>query len=391
MAGTARKAVKQYGPKSAALALQEEHNKLVTDIEVIRSALSAGGVVAVTELVADHATFKVTVDQLETLAEELGTDHATTKVTVDQLETLAEELGADHATTKVTVDQMETLIEELGADHATFKVTVDELETLAEELGADHATTKTAVDSLKTLADELKADFNLIRTGLLNGTFMACGLAEGTNANTIKFANAFSFSIAGQLYLKAITDNIAMTAAAEQAISTFCMYLVTLDSGGTVTITKGTELGTDTAVLPARPANQSVVAAFKIATDGATTFTSGTTDLGAVGITETYYDLMFPNSGAEAPTAIAAADASAGPATLAASIAITSGPATLTAGTAITAGPETLTAGTAITSGPATLTAGIAITSGPATLTATAPSGTAVNEAADLLAATVNA
>ena len=257
---------------------------------------------------------------------------------------LGNELRTDHATSKVTTDQVETLIEELATDHATAKVTVDQLETLAEELGADHATFKTAVDSLKTLADELKADFNLLRTGLLNGTHQACGLAEGTNANTIQFANAFSFSIAGQLYLKAITNNIAMTAAAQQAISTFCLYAITLDSAGAVTVTKGTELGTDTAVLPARPANQALVAAFKIATDGATTFTSGTTDLGAAGITETYYDLMFPNSGAEAPTAIAAADASAAPATLAASTAITSGPATLTAATAITAGPATLSA-----------------------------------------------
>ena len=245
---------------------------------------------------------------------------------------LANEMRTDHATFKVTVDLLELLAEELAADHATQK-------TLDDELIVDHATFKTAADSLKTLADELKADFNLLRTGLLNGTHQAAGLAEGTNANTIKFANAFSFSVAGQIYLKAITDNIAMTAAAVQAISTFCMYLVTIDTAGTVTITKGTELGTDTAVLPARPANQAVVAAFKIATDGATTFTSGTTDLGAAGITDTYYDLMFANSGADAPTAIAAADASAGPATLTATA-----PATLSATTAITSGPATLSA-----------------------------------------------
>lgn len=256
---------------------------------------------------------------------------------------LANELRTDHATQKVTTDQIETLVEELGADHATFKTAADGVETLIEELSADHATFKTAVDSLKTLADELKADFNLLRTGLLNGTRQAAGLAEGTNANTIQFANALSFSIAGQLYLKAITNNIAMTAAAQQAISTFCLYLVTMSTAGAVTITKGTELGTDTAVLPARPANEAVVAAFKVATDGATTFTSGTTDLGAAGITATYYDLMYPTSGAEAPTAIAAADASAAPATLTAPNPA-SAPATLAASTAITSGPATLSA-----------------------------------------------
>ena len=267
-----------------------------------------------------------------------------------QSDTLIEELHDDAATQK-------TLNDELIADHATFKTAADAVETLIEELHDDHATFKTAVDSLKTLADELKADFNLLRTSLLNGTHQAAGLAEGTNANTIKFANAFSFSIAGVTYLKAVTDNIAMTAAAQQAISTFCMYLVTLDSAGAVTITKGTELGTDTAVLPARPANQAVAGAFKIATDGATTFTSGTTDLGAAGITDTHYDLMFPNTGAEAPTTIAAADASAGPATLTA---------------------------TKPASVPATLTA-----TAPATLTAAKPTSSNVNAAGDLTAATI--
>ena len=267
-------------------AVYEEHNKVVTDLETIRGAAS-DSVVAVTELMADHATFKTAADNVE------------------------------------------TLIEELSADHATFK---------------------TAVDSLKTLADELKADFNLLRTGLLNGTRQAAGLAEGTNAQTIQFANALSFSIAGQLYLKAATNNIAMTAAAQQAISTFCLYLVTMDSAGTVTITKGAELGTDTAVLPARPANNAVVAAFKVATDGATTFTSGTTDLGAAGITATYYDLMYPTSGAEAPTAIAAADASAAPLTL--------------------ASPNPASA--------------------PATLSASVPSATAINAAGDMTAASLS-
>src|SRR3990167_6452652 len=58
---------------------------------------------------------------------EQRTDHAAFKVTVDQLELLAEELAADHATQKVTTDQVETLIEELGADHATFKSAVNDL------------------------------------------------------------------------------------------------------------------------------------------------------------------------------------------------------------------------------------------------------------------------
>ena len=79
---------------------------------------------------------------------------------------LANELRTDHATSKVTVDQMETLIEELAADHATTKVTVDQLETLAEELGADHATTKTADDETRAWATEVDGDENNINDHL---------------------------------------------------------------------------------------------------------------------------------------------------------------------------------------------------------------------------------
>jgi hypothetical protein len=214
-----------------------------------------------------------------------------------------------------------TIVNELRTDHATSKTAADAVETLIEELHDDHATTKTIVD-------ELKADFNLLRTGLLNGCFRAAGLIEGTNANTIKITNDIDYAIDGVLYKKAAADNIAMTAAAQQAISTYCMYLVTLDAAGTLTITKGTSVATDTAVLPALPASNGAIGAFKIATDGSTTFTSGTTDLGAAGITETYYDLLWPNSGTAAPTAIAAT----GPGTLG-SAKPASGPATLTANT----------------------------------------------------------
>lgn len=122
------------------------------------------------------------------------------------------------------------------------------------------------------------------------------GLAEGTTTPaTIKTTNAIDYTIGHKVYSKAATDNIAMTAAAQQAVSTQCVYLVSLDAAGAVTVTKGTEVaanGTLTlADMPETPDNQCVIGAFKIVTDGSTTFTSGTTDLGAAGITETYVDL----------------------------------------------------------------------------------------------------
>lgn len=131
-----------------------------------------------------------------------------------------------------------------------------------------------------------------IRNALGTHTFGPAGLVEGTNANTMEIVSAFDFCIAGIIYSKAAVDNIAMTAAVVQNVSTHCMYLVSLDSAGAVTVTKGAEAPVaDDIFLPSTPAGDCPLGAFKIVTDASTTFTSGTTDLGASGITDTFWDL----------------------------------------------------------------------------------------------------
>ena len=127
---------------------------------------------------------------------------------------------------------------------------------------------------------------------MLNRCFGAAGLAEGTNANTIQVAAAVDYCIDGVVYLKAITDNIAMTALPVQAISTFCKYLVSINAAGTVALTQGNIAATAAlALVPALPADSAPLGYVQVATNGSTTFTSGTTDLGAAGITDTYVDL----------------------------------------------------------------------------------------------------
>ncbi len=127
---------------------------------------------------------------------------------------------------------------------------------------------------------------------LLNRCFGAAGLAEGTNATTIQIAAAIDFCINGVVYLKAITDNIAMTALPVQAISTFCKYLVTINASGTVVIVQGNIAATAAlALVPAIDDDVAPLGYVQVATNGSTTFTSGTTDLGAAGITDTYVDL----------------------------------------------------------------------------------------------------
>lgn len=121
------------------------------------------------------------------------------------------------------------------------------------------------------------------------------GLAEGTNATTIKTTYAISYRIGGQLFYKAATDNIAMTACAAQAANTTCYYLVSINASGTVKLTKGTDGST---TLPALPTSEVPIGVMKIALSGGATFTSGTTDLGASNVVETWAHIGYiPASG----------------------------------------------------------------------------------------------
>lgn len=133
------------------------------------------------------------------------------------------------------------------------------------------------------------------------GCFGKAGLAEGTNAATIK-TNApngagTDFAIHGIAYEKADTDNIAMTALAVQAADTKCLYLVQIDKDGTVSLKKGVErLTTDVAAgkalqWPTPDANCCPIGGIKVVTV-AVTFTSGTTDMSAAGVTCTCFDFM---------------------------------------------------------------------------------------------------
>lgn len=135
------------------------------------------------------------------------------------------------------------------------------------------------------------------------GAVSSAGLAEGTSAATIRTAApngaGTDFAILGLGYHKADTDNIAVTAHAQQAVSTKCLYLVQIDSAGTVSTKKGDEVlttdltaGTKVLQWPKPDADKCPLGAYKVETDGSTTFTNGTTDLGAAGITDTYYNFI---------------------------------------------------------------------------------------------------
>lgn len=159
---------------------------------------------------------------------------------------------------------------------------------------------------------------NLSQTQGATLCLAAAGLAEGTNANTIKTANNITYTIDGRFYSKAATDNIAISysgpsvyqaaAGGVQAVNgsftgavggSTRLYLICLDTAGAVSIVPGqivntAELSAGRVALqfPDDPINVCPIGALRVALTAGTTFTPGSTDLSASGVTGTFYDLM---------------------------------------------------------------------------------------------------
>lgn len=129
------------------------------------------------------------------------------------------------------------------------------------------------------------------------------GLAEGTNSATIKIlapnGAGVDFTIHGVCYHKADTDNIAVTAHASQADLTTCLYLVQLDSAGTLSTKKGKEVLTaslahlDSLQWPLPDTDKCPIGGYKVKNASGAVFTNGTTDFSASNVTVNYKDFAL--------------------------------------------------------------------------------------------------
>lgn len=132
-----------------------------------------------------------------------------------------------------------------------------------------------------------------LNSGFLSLT--AAGLAEGTNAATFKTVNTLTFTSNGVFKSKGATDNLTFSSGhTALAASQSCLFGVWINASGTVSTSQGPIVANgDPCPVPGAPAtNLTLVGLIKVATDASTTFTPGTTDLGASGVTDTYYDCM---------------------------------------------------------------------------------------------------
>jgi len=247
------------------------------------------------------------------------------------------EQRTDHATNRVTILELETLAEELGADHATFKTAVDQTETLVEELHDDHATNKALLDeALFKLAFLVHRDQNRSTTGT-SPVFAISTNFDVANTETCAFVAA------GVPYT--LTDNTVCDTGTSKTItgSQWAAFVIDATNATTLTATwtAGSSASEAAALALARAipfvAGQARLGMVAVNAH-ASGFTAGTDALtggagGNVATATNYYQFfdLVPVTATTSAATLSAAKPASGPATLSASIAITSPAATLSA------------------------------------------------------------
>lgn len=117
------------------------------------------------------------------------------------------------------------------------------------------------------------------------------GLAIGTSSPAeVKIANAISVVVNG-LFVSVAAQEVGFTATTHDlADGETCRYLLSVDSAGSVTITKGTAVTSGTPDTPETPDGETAIGYVQLAASGAI-FNATTDNLSAAHITDTYVDL----------------------------------------------------------------------------------------------------
>lgn len=134
--------------------------------------------------------------------------------------------------------------------------------------------------------------------GEINSGFVSlstASLAEGTDSATFKTTATLTYTSNGIFKTKSATDNLTFSSGhTALAASQACLFGVWVTSSGTVSTTQGPIVAAgDPCPVPGQDtANVTLVGLIKVTTDSSTTFTPGTTDLGASGVTDAYSNCM---------------------------------------------------------------------------------------------------
>lgn len=147
---------------------------------------------------------------------------------------------------------------------------------------------------------------NAVTIATLSRALTAGGAAIATTTSKVKSAAVINYTIKGQLFTKAATDNLWTPTGANVGPSLFQKYLLLLDGSGNATVqeavpsasaanvvwTNVSQLSRYAPLIQVCSDTKCIVGGITVATNASTTFIPGTTALNAAGITTTYLDGM---------------------------------------------------------------------------------------------------
>jgi len=162
----------------------------------------------------------------------------------------------------------------------------------------------TFLSNVVTMSNETKADSNVLRTNSIAPQCFTSAKMAASTTTSISLVGNMNYMISGVMYYKAAA--VVLASATQQTEDTQCRYLISLNTSGTATTTKGVEVvditsaAADTTVTPATPADHCPIGYIHVIASEA--FTLAVTSLNA---SCTYVNLSTNNT---APTAITTTD-----------------------------------------------------------------------------------
>lgn len=139
----------------------------------------------------------------------------------------------------------------------------------------------------------------------LSRALTAAGIARGTTAQKAKIVNTLQYSVAGNQFSKAATDDFWTLSGTTVAVASFQKYLLLIDTAGAASIQEATQSVVNAAsvawtnisglsawapILSVLAGSKAIAGVLTIATDATHTFVPGTTALNGTGITATFVD-----------------------------------------------------------------------------------------------------
>lgn len=133
---------------------------------------------------------------------------------------------------------------------------------------------------------------------MMNRPFSNAGLKQGTSSNSdIRVDNSVTYLVDGEF--KSLSAKEVSPGGSDLGNDEKCVYLVSVDDSQNLTATQSAVVGSgeNDPDIPQVPSGETPLGTVKVETNSSTTYTPGTDSLGKSGVTVTYTDMAWPNTG----------------------------------------------------------------------------------------------